>query len=163
METRILTIQRVMSAAAAFFIVVACAASQGPSSGGIPTDDRWRIVFQLSGGIAGLDRQLEVTSTGELVAQDRRRGTRVAAQTTANELAQIASLVAAAKSVDPGRQTACRDCLLYDIEIDARGRSFVFHLDDLSLPNSGVEPLVKALMNLLDRALAGGLTLQGVH
>jgi hypothetical protein len=50
-----------------------------PSAQNIP-HDVWQLTLQLTGGFAGIDRQLELASTGELKVTNRRRGTQVITQ-----------------------------------------------------------------------------------
>ena len=149
-------------AATAFIALAACgfvpaaqplppaAPSQQPA-----TAESWQLSFQLSGGFAGVDQRLELASTGALRARDRRRAADVSARTPATDVARITALLAELKSIDSRGGGTCRDCLEYDIEIQTGGRSRVFHLQDTTLGNSGIEPLVKILTRLLDDALAG--------
>jgi hypothetical protein len=143
-------------------VIAACSTARTPPSAaptGPPVQnsnlEAWSLTFRISGGFAGLDRELKLASSGELTATDRKRATPVVAQAPAGDLTRIASLVADAKSVDSVRPTACRDCLQFDVEIQTQGRSLVSQLNDMSLAGSGLEPLVRALTALLDRALAG--------
>ena len=114
----------------------------------------WQLTLQLTGGFAGVDRQLEVASTGELKVTDRRRGTHVVTQASPSELAQIASMVADLKSVDAVRRSTCRDCVQYDLNIRLSGRSLVFNINDESLAGTPVEPLVNLLTRALNRELS---------
>ena len=102
-----------------------------------------------------MDRELRLTSAGELLVTDRRRSAEVKMLAPANELAPIASLVAKLKYVPAARETNCRDCQQYDLDVQTRGQSFVWRLNDLSLAGTGIEELVSALTSLLNRALAG--------
>lgn len=126
----------------------------------VPVGEPWRLEIHLSGGFAGLDRQLELSSTGELTASDRRRDTHFTARLPAGDIAQIDSLIPVAPA-ESARRTGCADCLLYDLTLHAHGQSVVVHLDDTSLGRSGVEPLIKRLLTLLDRALTGRLNSAG--
>jgi hypothetical protein len=125
------------------------------------TAESWSLSFHLSGGFAGVNQELELASTGDLAARDRKRVTNITAQAPASDLVQIAALVADVKSVDSGRPAACRDCLQYDLEVHVRGQAISVHLNDMTLASSGPEPLVKALASLLDRALGDRLNPQG--
>ena len=145
--------------AATLITLAACAMAQTASPPAqTAITDSWQLSFHLSGGFAGVDQRLELASTGALTARDRRRGTDVSARAPAEDMARIAALLADLKAIDSGGRSTCRDCFEYDIEIQTRGRSLVFHLQDTSLSNSGMEPLVKALNSLLDDAVAGRLT-----
>jgi hypothetical protein len=50
----------------------------------------WQRTLQLTGAIAGIGRQTELASTGQLKVTDRRRGTQLITQASATELAPIA-------------------------------------------------------------------------
>ena len=136
----------------------AAAAQRGNESRQSPpaaAADPWRVALALSGGFAGADRTVEVASTGELSAVDRKRGTRVSRQATASEFVQIKSLLDAVKSTaSPPPGTRCRDCLAYALEIERDGKRSTTRVDDTNLAGSGFESLVNALTALLNRALA---------
>jgi len=56
----------------------------------------------------------------------------------------------------PANQTdgnGCADCFVYDLEIQVNGEKLSVQLNDISLPNSGLEPLVTYLRGLIDTAL----------
>jgi hypothetical protein len=121
----------------------------------------WELTFQLTGGFAGIDRQLKLASTGELNVTDRRRGTQVSTEASASELARISSMVADLKSVDAVRESTCRDCVQYDLRIRLNGRSIFLSINDVSLGGTQVEPLVKMLNGTLNRELSRQLDKQG--
>jgi len=116
----------------------------------------WNLTFHLSGGFAGIDRELQLASSGELTASDRKRNVRIRAKAPSADLMQIASLLADTKSAGSVRPKDCSDCLQYIVEIQVE-QPLVWHLNDLNLEGSGLEGLVKALMTLMDRALSGQL------
>lgn len=129
--------------------------ASAPSSA-VPAEEAWRLEFHLSGGFAGLNRELELSSTGELSAADRRRDTHVAARVSSDEIAKIGSLIPVTPASPTGK-SGCADCFLYDITLHVRGRSVVVRTDDISLAGSDIEPLIRSLVALLDRALTGRL------
>ena len=137
----------------------ACAparAQQRPASGVQSAASPWRLTLHVAGGFAGLDRTLELTSAGDTRAIDPRRGTPIASQAEATELAAIASLVTALKSTAPAQRNAnCRDCLEYSLDIQRGGERLAFRLDDSNLPGSEAEPLVGAANTMLNRLLSG--------
>jgi hypothetical protein len=129
--------------------------SKGSAAGATPAP--WQLKLRISGGLAGLDQQLELASTGDLKAIDRRRGIEVTARASASDTTQIASLIASVESVDaaPRRaRTVCSDCLQYDLDLRLDGRPLAFSLNDVTLPGTAVEPLVHALLKLLNRELS---------
>ena len=136
----------------------AAAAQRGNESRQSPpaaASDLWRVALVLSGGLAGADKTVEVASTGELSAVDRKRGTHISRQATKAELVQIKSLLDAVTSTaSPRPGTRCRDCLAYALEIERKGERSTTIADDTNLAGSGFESLVNALTALLNGALA---------
>ena len=138
---------------------VACSTNRivpPPSTKSSTQDARqtWQVTLQLMGGFAGIDRELELASTGELKVTDRRRGTERVGQASASELAQIASMVANVVWVNPARESTCRDCLQYQLRIRLSTRSLHFTVNDVSLVGSPLEPLANALSTVLNRELS---------
>ena len=158
------TLLRTVAAFALLAVCVCCtstfpaAAQRGNQSRQSPpaaAADLWRVALVLSGGLAGADRTVDVASTGELSAVDRKRGTRISRQATTSELVQIKSLLDAVTSTaSPRPGTRCRDCLTYALEIERKGGRSTTIVDDTNLAVSGFESLVNALTALLNRALA---------
>ena len=99
---------------------------------------------------------LAISSDGELSAEDRRQAAHVTTKATAADLDQIAPLVARIKSSRERRQgdSKCRDCLLYDLEIEIDGERFTARLDDTTLPGSGLDELTRVIATLLNRTLS---------
>ena len=115
----------------------------------------WKIDFHLSGGLREVDRALAISGNGELSAEDRRQSARVTGKPTAAELDRIAPLVVRIKLIPeiPRRDSSCRDCLSYNLDIEIGLERFTAHLDDTTLPGSGLEELARALTTLLNRLL----------
>src|SRR5262245_53662058 len=90
---------------------LACALAGPPAQAGGP--EGWRLTLAVTGGIAGVDRQLTLASTGDVTTVDRRRGTRMTGRTPDTELAAIGSLVAGLKPLDASRPAVCADCFNY--------------------------------------------------
>lgn len=145
-------------------LLVACCSSatrtppvrSANESSNFPQATTWKIDFQLSGGFAGLDRTLTVSSNGQLSAEDRRPGTRVTAQATQAELADLSRLVTAVKSLGEIRRSdsRCRDCLSYNIVVEIDGQRVAALLDDTTVPGSGLEELTRVLSALVNRVLS---------
>ncbi len=113
--------------------------------------------MQLSGGIAGLSRSIEITSDGAVIAKDERNGKTMKRQLTSDELTQFVSLIKSAslKSTSGG-STGCADCFIYNIKMTSDSRNFSVQYDDVSLPDSGMSSIVKYLADLMSRMLASG-------
>jgi hypothetical protein len=136
----------------------ACAASEPP----IQTEpaftltpaDVWHLSFRLSGGFAGFDRELQIESTGELRATDRRRSRATSARVPAGELARIRAAIVTLPAAPPPDDGLCRDCLTYEIRLTTDKRSLTTRLNDMNVSASGLSDLVDALKNLLTGTLA---------
>lgn len=113
----------------------------------------WRLTFHVSGGFAGFDRQLELTSTGTATATDNRRKRQVAGQATRDELQVLDRLAMSAASTTAPNRTSCRDCFEYAIDLRLPGKSVMIRARDEGLADSGAAPLVRILTRLLDRLL----------
>ena len=143
---------------ASFALGVACCANllaparqtQPPAAA---ASDEWHLVFRMSGGFAGFNRELELANTGSVTAMDRKRGIQAMTKASAKELAEITPFLADLKPGDARRETNCRDCVEYSLDLRMNGRSLALRLNDSALPGSKVENLVKALTNLMNRAL----------
>lgn len=110
----------------------------------------------MSGGFEGVDRQATLTSTGELIAADRKRRIDVTVQTPADEIARISSLVSQLHSTETPRGPVCHDCLLYDLDIRAGDRILTAHVNEAELAGNGVlQKLVDALTSVIRAALGG--------
>ena len=118
----------------------------------------WKITFGVSGGFAGLDRSLEVDNSGQLIVMDQRAKRQVTVTLSQAQVTQLAGLVSAAGTLKPANDLpGCNDCFIYKLDLVVEKQDLSFQVNDVSLAGSGLEPLVKALMDLQQRALAGQL------
>jgi hypothetical protein len=116
---------------------------------------KWQLTFRVSGGFAGLDRALVISSNGDVSAEDRRKQVKASTKATASELKQISSSLDLIKGAAPnGRSSQCRDCLLYEIESEANGQRVRVQFDDTTLQKSGLADLTSLLSTLLSRTLS---------
>lgn len=118
---------------------------------------KWTVIMRLSGGIAGLSRSLEISSDGAATAIDERSGKTGKRQLTSDELTKLTGLINSASLKSPGGAPAgCADCFIYNLEISSDSGKFAAQLDDVSLPDSGMELLAGYLGKLMNQMLAGG-------
>lgn len=118
--------------------------------------EKWQILLALSGGFAGLRSTMELSSTGSMTVIEQKSARQVVSLVPDKELAEIALLAKNVNSLQPsGRLPNCRDCFQYDFTVRMNGQQFSVQLNDLSLPGSGIGPLINILVNLQERALAG--------
>jgi hypothetical protein len=136
--------------------LVCCANMRAPAtqtSAGAAKDE-WRVVFRMSGGFAGFNRELELTNTGSAKAIDHKRSIQTTAKATAQELDEINTLLSDLKPIEVGRESKCRDCLEYSLDVQINGRPVAVRISDSPPAGSKLQNLVKALTNLLNRTLA---------
>jgi hypothetical protein len=116
----------------------------------------WTVILGQSGGIVGVDRTVQVTSNGQLVASDGRSGKRVSTQLHSESIAEVNRLYDEAVSAQRApHDSTCADCFEYDLELVSDTGTVHISLDDTNLADSGVEPLIAYLLQLRDAALAG--------
>ncbi len=137
-------------------LLAACAPSQPATEQPLPTPARqWTSIKMIqSGGIMGMMRTIEISSDGAMTVADERSNETVTGQLSADELSQLNELIASASFVPPsGFPNACADCFNYAIEVSTPGKTIHWEANDVSLPNSGMEPLVEFLRGLIEEAL----------
>lgn len=152
------SVRRARQGAALVLFASCTAAADRPAPPGQP--QTWSLSFRVSGGFAGSNRSLDLSSAGGLVAIDARRHVRREARAPAPDLAEIAAALDAVSSVSSRRTAECRDCLEYELTIRKADRSVVVRLQDATLDGSGAEALVRRLTKLLDLTLADKLNPQ---
>jgi hypothetical protein len=122
----------------------------------LPTlDGEWTIKLIHSGGIMGLLRSIEISSNGKYTVTDERANKTVTGEFAEYDLSKIKERVNSAKYLPPSGPDGmvCADCFIYDLEIQENGRIFSIQLNDIDLPNSGLESLVTYLRGLMETAL----------
>jgi hypothetical protein len=144
-------------------LVTGCASSPTNTPINIPAatpalpviTDEWTVKMTHSGGIMGLMRSIEISSDGSYTVTDDRTKKEITGKLTGSELTKLSGVVTSAKLVpsDMPGVSACADCFIYDIEIRSGEQKLAAQLDDISLPNSGMEDLVTSLRELMDSAL----------
>ena len=140
-------------------LITGCAPASTNTPAATPTlptiSDEWTIKMTHSGGIMGLMRSIEVSSDGSYTVNDERAKKKITGMLTNDELQSLSSTITSAKLVnlDTTEGSVCADCFIYDIEILSGGEKFVAQLNDISLPDSGMEDLVTSLRTLMDSAL----------
>jgi hypothetical protein len=137
-------------------VLVGTPSATGGTVYNIGMSGSWQIAFGLSGGFVGLDRSLEVDSSGQMTVMDLRSKRQVTVTLTQAQVAQLAGLVTAAGTLKPANDLPnCNDCFIYRLDLVVAKQDLTFQLNDVSLAGSGLEALVKALKDLQQGALAG--------
>ncbi len=120
----------------------------------------WSASLTQSGGFAGVMLSVQVSSDGQLTAQDEKTGRSVTQTLPPGILAKLAGLASSVTSTATGgslkpQKSSCRDCFLYDLQITSGGRTAHFQADDTTLSASGAQELIGLLRQLRDDALRG--------
>jgi hypothetical protein len=138
-------------------VISACSLSKPEAiKTALPTlEGGWTIHMTHSGGIMGLSRSITIASDGKYTVVDERANKSVEKVLGPGELAKLRDIVANSNylTLAPPRPSACADCFIYDIAINGNGSKFSVQLDDISLTDSGMAPLVAYLRDLIDAAL----------
>jgi len=123
----------------------------------VPSPDLgWSMQLVQTGGFAGVNLIIRVTSAGDGEAHDLRTGRAAPLRLSAGELAELDNL----RRTLPAQQTtlrpsACADCFTYELEVVSKARTIRVQADDTALSASGAQTLIDYLRELRDRALSG--------
>ena len=147
-------------------LIAGCIPSSIPKSLSTPTlepiesdlpslDGEWTIKMTHSGGIMGLSRSIEISSDGKYIVADKRTNKTITKKISANELSKLQEIVSNTEYITTERPapSVCADCFIYNLEIQGGGKKFSVQIDDISMPSSGMETLIRYLRGLLDAAL----------
>lgn len=115
--------------------------------------EEWSVGMTQSGGIMGLLRSIAITSDGKFTANDQRALTIVNGELTGKQLTELQGLVSTLEFTPPKIPAVCADCFVYEVEIASGGKKLLLKADDVSLPDSGMAPLVEFLRGVMDPAL----------
>lgn len=112
------------------------------------------IKMTQSGGLAGVSRIITFSRDGRGSAVDERAAKNVEVTLTAEQVAQIDTLVQdVAKLPRVPLESTCADCFVYTLEVSFSDKTKTVQLSEVQLAASGFEPLVTLLRTLLDVAL----------
>jgi hypothetical protein len=129
------------------------------------------VVFGMSGGIAGIAKEMTISPDGRLVAEDQRKKTRVEKQLSGSEQQELDRLIQQAKSptvanasvTPPNRHAAlpsvsksgrCADCIQYHLTVQATtGRSRIVEAGSLEQQSPNNPELIKFLAELLSKVM----------
>ncbi len=114
-------------------------------------EGEWFVTINQSGGIMGMSRTLKISSDGDLTFEDRGGNRSRQDRISPEKLAELAELVSAVRYTPVPVETGCADCFIFNIEITSPAGEFQAQLNQLDLPDSGLEPLVIFLVSNLNR------------
>jgi len=110
----------------------------------------WQIRMTQSGGFAGVSRRLEISSSGEMTIIDERSKKQRASQLPPDMFAMLKEMVASTIYHPPTKLLMCEDCFVFELKIENGTEQFQVQIDELNLPNSGLETLIGFLEKLLN-------------
>jgi len=108
-----------------------------------------------SGGIMGLSRSIEISFDGTRTVTDERGDKTITGELSAGELENLREIVVNSEYQPTERPQGsdCADCFVYNLEIQGDGKKFIVQVDDITMPESGMERLIVHLRDLLEAAL----------
>lgn len=117
----------------------------------------WKIEYGISGGIAGINRQITLSSTGSMVATDRRTNKRVEQQLPPEQLSQVNDILRRLDLSEPPRTGAggtgqCADCFQSTLNLTLEDR--LYAVESAALETPQYNELVRLLSSMLKQALA---------
>lgn len=112
--------------------------------------EEWSLRMTQSGGIAGINRTVEILSDGSYTLTDERNNQNVTKELSKEQLSELQTLISALEFHAPQSRSGCADCFEYAIEIESGGKKMIFNADDVSLPDSGAGELVTFLQKLFE-------------
>ena len=113
----------------------------------------WHMTIIQSGGIMGMMRTLEISSTGAMTLTDARSHTSSQSQLSAERLAALTKLVASSQYRAAAIPAGCADCFIFDIQISSAGKNFQVQLNQIDLVDSGLQPLIDFLAPDMNRSV----------
>lgn len=137
------------------FVLGCASASATPTSQPTPfaMEKEWSIKMTQSGGIMGLMRSIAVNSDGSYTVNDERTGQSVSGTLKKSQLDGLNKVLTVMQFTPSRPAGVCADCFIYEIDIQANGNQTLIQVDDLSLPDSGMESLITELRGLMEAAL----------
>jgi hypothetical protein len=110
----------------------------------------WHIRLEQTGGIAGVSRNLEISSSGKMTIIEERINKNETTQLPADKFAMLKELVASSEYHPVTQPMGCADCFIFNLQIDNGSEKFQMQIDQINLPNTGLEPLVGFLGGILN-------------
>jgi hypothetical protein len=139
-------------------LAISACASSAKQSTALPTQSQdcqfsneWEIEFVLSGGIAGQAKSLNISSNGNAILQDLRKGETRESKISQNELRQIEEmLVQACPFEGKGTGNECADCFEYQLNVSMNGRKYSLKVNEINIPEKAI-PLFEYLASYLTK------------
>jgi hypothetical protein len=115
----------------------------------------WQVKYNLSGGIAGLNRELLLRSDGQILAIDQKRNTRKEKKARPEQLAEARKLL---ESLQPLKSSTkpdqnCADCFHSEMAITLGKKTYAIDSSSLGEEDTSYQNLNSFLSNLLNQTL----------
>ena len=116
----------------------------------------WSIVLSISGGFAGLARNISIDSNGLLIINDLKLNKSIRNKLDNNELARLSELINNNKNQPsmagiPFGSENCADCFQYKLSIRWQNGQQLAVLNDINLPQSPYKELLLVLRKLTSK------------
>lgn len=142
----------------AMLLAAACTTAEVGVAAASSTTDTWSVRLSISGGFAGVRRQIEVDYSGRLLVQDQKLKKKVAGSLDSSELEKLAVLVrsAAAKPASTGkpRHADCFDCYRYTMILKTGDKETKSQINGLQDLDAGKNQLVQHLLSIMRQRLS---------
>lgn len=110
------------------------------------------LKVESSGGIAGIQREISVSSDGILTVRDLRRKTETTIALTPGELQEIEQLTAALPDNAPAPRPGCPDCITHVITVARDGKQKQIVVPTPTAADSPGQNLLRRLFGLAESA-----------
>lgn len=122
----------------------------------IPEDAKntWAVELFVSGGLAGVRRSINVSSSGDAIVKDEKKSKHINLELPAADVETLSKFVADIEHLpNVSESSACVDCFQYEVDILVQDSHFHALYDDETLKQSGIKPFVFELVKLMNTAL----------
>lgn len=117
----------------------------------------WMIEYSISGGFAGINRQLALSSSGLMTVTNEKIKKHIEYKASPEQLTEITNILEqldfSANDKSPSILSKCADCFRYSLSIKKDDKKGGVVLDDISLQGSKYIQLIRLLSSLMDEAL----------
>jgi hypothetical protein len=118
----------------------------------------WTIEYTVSGGFAGIHRQLTLNSSGKLTAADKKFKKHAEQQISKEQLMEIANILEQLDFLVNEKEASrlggkCADCFQHKLILIVNGHKNIAEMDDISLRDSKYTVLIKLLSQMLEQAV----------
>ena len=115
----------------------------------------WQVKYNLSGGFAGLNRELLLSSDGQIIVLDQRKKIHKAIKASPEQLTKARKLLENLQPLQPPVKPAqnCADCFYSQMVITLDKRTYTVDSNSLREEDTSYQNLNNFLSDILNRAL----------